>query len=217
MKEISFGKHIYNVVTLENGEEYVLDLEEDLEYIQSGSKTRSFGIDANDSSKKMISEERLKEIDISKSNYIPEGYYFEDMICMLKLAVSSPNISLEEKLEMVLQNLNVYVDNKNVKYREKIRYYQRVIEEIFTEKEIRKIKQIDCYKKEEKNIICKNIILLENVKLGNRIYLFSEEENSYIKVTIEDIARLTEEGYIPKTQIPGLKAFLNKKQEEQEI
>lgn len=214
MKEINFGKHVYNVVILENGKEYILDLEEDLEYIQSGSKTKYFGIDVNDFNKKMISDEELKEIDINKTNYIPEGYYFEDIIWMLKLAINSKNISLEEKLELVLQNFNVYVDNKNVKYREKIRYYERFIKEIFTEKEARKIRQIDFYKKEENDISCRNIIILENLKIQNKIYLFSEEENKYIRISIEDIANLVEQGYIYKTQIPELRRYLKQKQED---
>lgn len=214
MKEINFGKHVYNVVILENGKEYILDLEEDLEYIQSGSKTKYFGIDVNDFNKKMVSDEELKEIDINKTNYIPEGYYFEDIIWMLKLAINSKNISLEEKLELVLQNFNVYVDNKNVKYREKIRYYERFIKEIFTEKEARKIRQIDFYKKEENDISCRNVIILGNLKIQNKIYLFSEEENKYNRISIEDIANLVEQGYIYKTQIPELRSYLKQKQED---
>ena len=35
--------HVYNSITLKDGRKFSADLEEDLEYIQSGSKTRYFG------------------------------------------------------------------------------------------------------------------------------------------------------------------------------
>lgn len=79
-KYISTGRHVYNSVRLKSGETFVLDLEEDLEYIQTGAKTRNFGkIDIYDDKEVMVSEEKLRDIDVNKirlytRRILPWGY-----------------------------------------------------------------------------------------------------------------------------------------------
>ena len=207
------GKHVFNVVELKDGRRMVLDLEADLENIQSGSMTDFFGTNLENEDEDIVSWDELREIDINKADYIPDGYYFEDMIDMLKKAISSPNISLEEKLEFVLENLNVYIDNRKVQYREKMMYYERVFDYVFSSIERRKIHQIDAYKKDNGDVNCKNILILDLEKKEKKVYLFSQERNRYENKTMEDIVNLKNEGFITRQGIPGLRAYLNNNEE----
>ena len=60
-------KHVYNVIKLKDGRTAKFDLEEDLEFIQTGSKTRHFGIiedkNSSNSQQMLISDKELKRID----------------------------------------------------------------------------------------------------------------------------------------------------------
>lgn len=210
------SKHVYNIVTPKEGKKYIIDLEEDLEYIQCGAKTHNFGIDILNKREQLIDEEELRRIDVEKVDYIPEGYYFEDIIWMLKKAISNPELELKEKLEMVLQNLNVYADTSKMHYRERIMYYTRVIknEQLFLSKELNNIFIIDMCKKDEKEIECKNFILL---RIGNKdqlFYVFDEYNNQYRESSMKEIADLVKEGYKPNTGIIGLKGYLQSKKDK---
>ena len=207
-------KHVYNIVKMENGKRYMFDLEDDLEYIQSGAKTRKFGVNINAEDKNILSEDEIKKIDIEKVKYIPEGYYLEDMLDMLHTAVNVQNLELDKKLEMILNNLNVYTDNSNTKYRERIKYYSRIFQEILTKKENNKVHLIDCYKKTENGVECQNFIALDMKDNKEKIYVLSNESNEYYEGTMEDISKILNDGFLTDSGIPGFKRYLNKKKEE---
>ena len=208
-----FGRHMYNIVTLKDGRTMIIDLEDDLEYIQSGAKTRSFGITL-DRKDKVIQEDELREIDIKKADYIKEGYYVEDLVWMLKLAISDKNLPFEERLDFVLQNLDVYRDNRNVKYRERVRYHDRMLEELFNSKEYGKIHLIDCIKKDGEEKKYQTCIVTET-KVP-KVYFFSDEEYRYKEISMEELAEMINNGLITRQGIPGMIQYLKKKKEEQD-
>ena len=206
------GEHVHNVIIPKNGKKYNVDLEDDLEFIQSGAKTQSFGF--NEDKEQIISDEELRRIDKEKAEYIPQGYYLEDMIWMLKKAVNSENINLEDKLKFVLENLNVYTDNVNVEYRERIKYYARMLESVFSEKEMNKIHQIDMFKKTKNGVECNNIIVLEKNQKEEILFLLSEETKKYKEISMNKIVDMMNCGFKAKSGIPGLKKYLSKCKEE---
>lgn len=208
------GRHMYNIVKLEDGD-YVIDLEDDLEFVQSGAKTRYFGKNINSSKPRMVSEEKLRDIDINKSDYIPEGYYLEDMADMLKLAVSSDNIKFDEKVDMVLQNLDVYRNNKEVKYRERTRYHDRLINEIFSPSELRKIHQIDCYKKEDEQIF-QSCIVIDMPEGQEKVYMFSLEDYKYKEIEMSELTNMIDNGLTIMQGVPGLKKYNKEKRKLEE-
>lgn len=185
------NKHIYNIVKLENGKRYKFDLEDDLEYIQSGAKTKYFGLPLEPNGKPMLSENELRSIDKNIIGYIPEGYYLEDILWMLKKAVSSNTLTLSQKMDFVLQNIDKYVDNENVSYREKTKYHERVIKEVFTEKERRKIQFINCYTKNNDKKTFQTCITIDKSSKNNPndllIYLYSLDKNTYEQISKKDL------------------------------
>lgn len=202
------SRHIFNTVTLKNGKTYKLDLEDDLQYIQFGAKTRNFGISVYDDEFDMVTEEQLKDIDINKADYIPEGYYFEDMIWMLKLAIDADNIGLDEKMEFVLENMEKYRDTKNVTYRERFKYHQRVLEELFTGVDSRKIHLIDCCKNVNEKKVFQSLILINMPKNQQKLYMYSVDNYKYEEISMEELALMVKNGLQTMEGVPGLRAFL---------
>lgn len=203
-------KHVYNVITLADGRRVKFDLEEDLEFIQTGSKTKFFGIIEDDSNLSqgqiLVSEDELKEIDKTTAEYIPWGFYFDDMVHLLKFATKKMHI--EEKLINVLDNLDVYVRDRKMGYRERIYYHNRVIHEVFNQKEINKIHQIDCYKmiNGEKHFV--SCIVLDRNKEENMVFLYSDKTGRYEEIQLQDLAGEVKSGLVLMQGVRGLRKYL---------
>ena len=205
------NRHVYNVIELQDGRTIGIDLEEELEAIQTRSKTKSFGvIDNGDSAGEyLLSEEELKRIDKTTAEYIPWGFYFDDMIRILKF--STNGMSTEEKLRNVLDNLDVYVADRNIGYRERTYYHNRMLQEVFTEKELKKVHQIDCYREcdgEKRYVSC---IVLNQSKDDNIVYLYSDEAGKYEEIDLEKLAAEVNNGLVPMQGVQGLRKYLKSK------
>lgn len=127
---------------------------------------------------------------------------------MLKTAIATKSISLEDRFEFVLNNLNVYKDVRRVAHRERARYHERIMDEMFQGKERRKIHGVTCVKKEQNGD--KKYYLLFTLDMpGNhsKVYLFSEESNAYKQISMEELAQMTDNGIKPLNNIPGLKRY----------
>lgn len=206
------SRHVYNIVTLKNGNRYKLDLEEDLEFIQSGAKTYFFGRSIKDTDEPMFSEEEMREFDTYKIGYIPQGFYFEDMIWMLKKAVSGNNISIKEKFEFIAENINKYRDISNMKYRERNFFHSRILGEVLTDDENNKIRVTNCYYKNkagEKDY--RSILSIVLPAMEWAYYIYDEDEMAYKELSPGELLKLQDEGLISKNPIPGLKRYFNKR------
>lgn len=210
--------HAYNTIRLKDGKIAIFDLEGDLEFIQSGSKTKYFGIIKDDSifeeQKMLISENELKKIDKTTAEYIPWGFYFEEMLAMLKLGIKS--MSLEEKLRNVLDNLDVYFRDITMGYRERIYYHNRVFHEVFKPKELKKIRQIDCYRQvgDKKQFV--SCVVLNRNKDGKLMFLYSEKTGRYEEMTIADLKNEINNGLRATKKIQGLRKYLKSGSEQTE-
>lgn len=196
--KIKCGAHVYNVIESLDGKRFIIDLEEDLEYIQTGAKTKYFAIDVHDESTCVYDDVEIRKID-QEIGYIPEGIYMEDILWMMDKAVSG-NISDDELFEFVLDNLNKYRNITNMGYRDRILYYERMFEYFFNDKRldfngkpsIKRIEKYDCYKiigGKRQYISC----IITNFA-SEKIYLFDYEKNSYRKITIGEFAHMAQNG-----------------------
>jgi len=196
--KIKNGSHVYNVVELSDGHKFIIDLEEDLEYIQTGAKTKHFGLSFVNHKDFIYDEEKMRQID-KKIGYIPEGIYMDDIIWMIEKAVST-DISDEVLFEFILNNLNKYQDISNIGYRERILYYERMIEHFFDNKSsnnfcrksIKKIEKFDCYRVvdgKRQYISC----IITNFK-KEKIYIFNYDKNCYESVSIDQFSEMVENG-----------------------
>ena len=224
-------KHAYNIITLKDGKKAIFDLEEDLEYIQTNSKTRFFGLQPDSYDKaltdnqnpydkaynqnaydKVFTDNQIKAIDITTAEYIPWGFYFEDVLAILKLGTKG--MQIEERLKNVLDNLNVYVKDWSIGYVERTLYHNRVLGENFSEKERNRIHQIDCYREKDGEKHYVSCIVLDKHPQEGIVFLYSEETGKYEEVGFEGIRNEISNGLVLTQSILGLRKFLKKRTSE---
>lgn len=196
-------KHVLNLITLNNGFSFKVDLQADLENIQAHLKTNFFGIHSKFGFTIFSSE--LSRID-QKIGYISEkNGYTNDYLYLINRALKN-NVSIDQKVEFILQNINVYTDNKKVKYAERRWYYLLFIKSLLTEKETNKVKLIDTYNENDYQI-CIVVDMPFNEK---NIYLFNNENQKFIKMDLKQFADKINDGLVATNGIPGLKKYLKK-------
>ena len=190
------NQHVYNIVTFRNGKKAILDLEQDLEAIQSLRKTNNFLKDIETGSK-LQSDEEIREIDVNKANYIPEGFYFDDMIGYLKKAISNPELTLEAKVKMIIDNIGVYTRTyKEMGYVQRRNYHHMFFKEALDSEELlEKIEFRDCfYEGEDKNKSYRTCIFIELPQNKHKIYMFSLEKYKYEEIAQEQLADMMNGG-----------------------
>lgn len=205
--------HVYNIVTPKEGKEYIIDLQEDMENIQSYSFTRNFGLSTEKGEKFVISKSDIEQIDRELGYINDEKYYADDYLYLLKGYMGYFK-KFGEKVEFVLENIDVY-DNKNIQYQERKWHHSKILKELFSEEELRKIHIIDCYQENEEERVYKNCIAVERSR-GTDMYLYSVQENKYDKITIDEFAKQVQNGLICKQGVPGLRKALRDLRREDE-
>ena len=207
--------HVYNVITEKDGRSYIIDLQQDLENIQSHSRTECFGIQAIRDKKSIISPFELEQID-KKIGYIKnDNYYSDDYIYLLKSDICYFE-KFEEKLDFLMENIDIY-ENKNMKYMERKWHHASVLKKLLSDKEFSKIHFIDCYEPIGDKRNYKNCIVLYGGK-GPKIYMYSIEDNKYKVIELEEFAKqIKNEKLVCMEQIPGLKKVLRKLESENEL
>ena len=206
--------HVYNVVTEKNGRTYILDLQQDLENIQSHSRTECFGVQGVREKKPIISLFELEQID-KKLGYIQkDNYYSNDYLYLLKSDICYFD-DFEEKLNFILENIDIH-ENKNMKYIERKWHHAEILKKILTAKEFSKVHFIECYENSRNGKDYKNCIVFYS-KEGPKVYIYSVEENRYVLNDINEFAKKVKKGEIVTEQFLGLKKVLKNLDNQKEL
>lgn len=206
--------HMYNIVTPEEGEEYSLDLQEDIENIQTHSFTNNYGLSIKPNSAPVISRFNIEQMDRKLGFIDDEHYYSDEYLYLLKSDIGNFT-DFAEKAKFILENIDIY-ENKNIQYAERKWHHEKLLKKLFSNKELNKIHLIDCYQGDGEKRQYKNCIVVERAK-GTDVYMYSIQQNRYCKMTIQEFAELCQNGLVPLQGIPGLRqALRNLKQENKE-
>ena len=203
--------HIYNILKTNDGRKYGFDLQEDMRNIKAKLRTKYFGISMEKGRQELISRDELKKIDKKQHHISEELYYTDEYLELIKMHLSMFD-DFSEKVQFVLENLEIYTSPQMGYADRKWRLEDLIGCEyksglLFSKEEKNKIKMIDCYKEIDghKNF---ELCVVVNAKGINDIYLFSEEEQSFKKMTLEDFAVEVENGVVNLQGIQGLKQVL---------
>lgn len=193
--------HLSNIVFLKNGLSFPIDLQHDLENIQTNYRTSHFGDN--------ISDEILEQIDY-KIGYIKEEQnYTEEYLYMLELALT-PNLPLPQKIKFILDNIDVYCDISNMKYSERKNYYYNFIQKFIDKKEKNKLHFIDCYKMTIGLKEYQFCVIIDIPNNDNIVYIYSNQLQKFQEYNLEDITNLLKQGYVFLGNIPGIKKYNQK-------
>ena len=205
--------HVYNICNLKDGRTLSFDLQQDLNNIQSHSRTKFFGLSPNQEDE-MIPRFELEQLD-KKLGYISEQEYYSDsFVDMLKYHANMMD-DLYEKIDFVLQNLEIF-ENRYMEYPERNWYHQKLVGQIFLPKDLKKIKFMKCYYKlpsGERDY--KNYIGIEKGETPI-FYRYNEEEGKYDRLSYEELVEDEKNGLVIETGVYGLKQINKKYLEEKE-
>lgn len=196
--------HVYNFIKCKDGRKFCLDLQEDINNIQTHSFTSNFGFESPFSNKFIINRKEQESLD-RKLGYIDDNnYYFDDYLYLLH-SITDGIDDFKEKVEFILENMDI-IDTSNMGYTDRQWHHRNVLESFFNTKEFDyqtnsgKIRMYDCYK--DINGVRKyyNFILVMD-KNDVEIYSYNKNENKY--------KRIDKENYI-NCMINGLKVHNGK-------
>lgn len=205
--------HMYNIITPKEGEEYIIDLQEDIENIQSHSFTKNYGLSTEPDEPPVITRFEIEQLD-RELGYIDDEHYYSDEYMYLLKSTIGYFTELPEKVEFVLENIDIY-ENRNIQYAERQWRHTKMLNELFTPEELRKIRIIDCYQQNGEERDYKNCIAVENKGVAT-MYMYSTEENRYCKMSIQEFAKMTQNGLVNLQGVPGLRQAIRKLKEDKE-
>lgn len=195
--------HVLNAITNEDGTIWTIDLQKDLYFIQNHVRTTHFGKILTDKSytdeyfiqEYMFNPSKLKEMD-ERIGYLKDEYYNDDYYEMMNQDIAYLN-DLEEKLEFILYNIEP--SDNEIGEQERYFFHNLYVRRLLSFKNMDRVEEITCYKKEHKNkIYFPAFVLFET---GERtsvksIYLYHPELKEYQKMTPEEFMLKTNTGEI---------------------
>lgn len=193
--------HVLNIIHLQDGRRLSIDLQSDLEMIQSRRRTKYFGVPIHEEYSG-ITRKELETIDL-KMGYISKNQYYSDDYRYLMDTIIPYFNKLEEKLDFLLSNFDIYDSSKNMQYAEMRWYIVNQIREYLTEKEYRKIHILDLYfdKEDTRDY---TICFIVDVPIYRIIYIYSPISKSFEKISIEDFQEKLQSGWKSHEKIPRL-------------
>lgn len=194
--------HMYNIVTPKEGEEYTIDLQEDMENIQSHSFTKNYGLSVKPNKPPVIRRFDIEQMDRELGFIDDEHYYADDYLYLLKSDIGYFT-DFAEKVEFVLGNIDIH-ENKNIQYAERKWHHEKLLKELFSGRELNKIHMIDCYQEDGGERQYKNCIAVD-VSGETEIYMYSVEENRYCKMSLQEFAKATQNGLVHFQNVKGLR------------
>ena len=123
--------HVYSIFRKIDGVEYEADLQRDMKFIQAHRKTRLFGREPDYSTRKLISDEQMQEMD-EKFGYTYEGdEYLAILIDRLRDKLELiPN--MEQKMKYALQKIEGFMSGTDMGFVEKMLYYEIILPDVFS-------------------------------------------------------------------------------------
>ena len=209
--------HIYNVLITEDGRKYRFDLQEDMRNIKAQLRTQYFGIPIEDEEQELISRAELDQIDKKQGHISEKSYYTDEYLELIKMHLPMFE-DFGKKVQFVLENSEAYTNPEMGYADRKWRMEDLIGNEnkdglLFSKEEKYKINMIDCYREIEGKKHYELCIVV-NVKGGKDIYLFSDETNSFRKMTLEEFAEQIENGLVNLQGIQGLKQVLKSRKQQ---
>lgn len=184
--------HVYTIFKID-GVEYEADLQRDMKFIQAHRKTRMFGTQPDFSTRKLISEEQMQEMD-EKFGYTYEGdenLYI--LINRLKEKLKQfPSVG--QKTEYALEQIGQFEEDSDMGFVEKMLYYEMILPDVLNEKEAKKIQIMDMYVEndgERKYTCC---ISANNEKNSYERFIYSEKTGTFLPIYERDLIKLMDEG-----------------------
>ena len=181
-------EHVFNILTLNDGRRIKLDLQSDLEFIQTGRRTRNFGT-ADDEyillSK--IPEEEIAKADKNIGYPNEDGEYTDETINTI--INNLKGLPLAERVSKFINNEQINEISKDMGYMQKYAFFYKMLSSLAENEIWNKLFIFPCEIKQKEYTSC----IYVNDKIP-KTYLYSNKHNMFLRVDISKINALQEEG-----------------------
>lgn len=187
------GGHIYPIIITKNKKVFVADLQLDLENIQTKSRLEHFEYmgDLPRKRKSTSNQKALTEMLIEMGYIENESDYKNQEIEKLVEQVKDKNP--HDALRTILEDEELYRGNEEMESIEIDKFYKRMLKRVIPHFFNRKVYAFNCYREKEENqkeyTLC---VFSEEDTI--RPYLFSKKDRRFLKVEVNKMKELEDEG-----------------------
>jgi len=192
-----------NNIALIDGKKYVMDLQRDLEFIQTNRRTRFFGKEQKPfSSFAVVSEEEEQRIDQKIGYYREEegGYdYTKDYLQELKEQLQNGSMTLAEKVELLLARSSQYKNLATMQLVEKSKWYNLCFRECLTRSEVARISEVFLKRTADECLVSTISVQDERCEICTR-FMHVEGNEKYYQMGENELEELIRQGIYTETR-----------------
>ena len=181
-------EHVFNILTLKNGDRIKLDLQSDLEFIQTGRRTRHFGT-ADDEYILLneVSADAIAHTDRNIGYTNENGEYTDELINSVISNLS--DLPLAERVTSFINDEDIIKISADMGYMQQYSFYYKMLTSLAENEIWKKLYIFPCKMGQEEYTSC--IFIREQ---NPTVFLYSNKHNRFLNVDIEKIPDLQEEG-----------------------
>ena len=179
---------MFNILTLKNGDRIKLDLQADLEFIQTRRRTRHFG--TTDDEYVLLTEVPTEELERADRNigYTSEsGEYTDEVINSVISNLS--DLPLAERVTSFINDEDIIKISADMGYMQQYSFYYKMLTSLAENEIWKKLYIFPCKTSQEEYTSC--IFIREQEPT---VILYSNKHNRFLNVDIDKIPDLQEEG-----------------------
>ena len=179
-------EHVFNILTLKNGDRIKLDLQADLEFIQTRRRTRHFG--TTDDEYVLLTEvptEELERVDRNIGYTSETGEYTDEVINSVISNLS--DLPLAERVTSFINDEDIIKISADMGYMQQYSFYYKMLTSLAENEIWKKLYIFPC--KMSQYTSC--IFIREQEPT---VFLYSNKHNKFLSVDIDKIPDLQEEG-----------------------
>lgn len=181
-------EHVFNILTLKNGDRIKLDLQADLEFIQTRRRTRHFG--TTDDEYVLLTEvptEELERVDRNIGYTSETGEYTDEVINSVISNLS--DLPLAERVTSFINDEDIIKISADMGYMQQYSFYYKMLTSLAENEIWKKLYIFPCKMSQEEYTSC--IFIREQEPT---VFLYSNKHNKLLSVDIDKIPDLQEEG-----------------------
>lgn len=181
-------EHVFNILTLKNGDRIKLDLQSDLEFIQTGRRTRHFGtIDDEYVLLSEVPEDEIARADRNIGYTNENGEYTDEVINSVISNLS--DLPLAERVTSFINDEDIIKISADMGYMQQYSFYYKMLTSLAENEIWKKLYIFPCKMSQEEYTSC--IFIREQEPT---VFLYSNKHNKFLSVDIDKIPDLQEEG-----------------------
>ena len=188
--------HTYTKIVTQSGKIFKADLQLDLQFIQTKSRLRRFEYrgDLPESSEEKCDQKALTKMLIEIGYIKDEKEYKNREVTHLMQLVQGKNA--HEALKTILEDDNLYVGNEDMESVEVNKYYKSILKNVVPDLYKNKIFAFNCYRKNENKEREYTLCIYSYEKNIMKPYIYSKKSGKFVKIDIETLKKLKEQGLV---------------------